>query len=176
MGKGKIDVESDDVDWCYIRTPVDSTFSSHGVLTIQIFENVDMIQIFASVHLLLRVDHPRYLSALRKDMFSNHVLTPYPVLNPITMQVCIGVHGKNVYTHGQRRNKSNNAAIRHVFLQIFENLLNQHFDTLGDLNSYVCVVVCLNRGGVSSSKLVLWCRTRCQGCVDVCVDADIVYQ
>jgi len=37
------------------------------------------------MNLLLRVDHPRYLSALRKIMFSNHVLTPYQVLNPITI-------------------------------------------------------------------------------------------
>jgi len=57
------------------------------------------------------------------------------------MQVCIGVHGKNVYTHGQSRDKSNNAAIRRAFLQIFENLLNQYFDTLGDLKSYVCGTV-----------------------------------
>jgi len=44
-------------------------------------------------------------------------------------QVCIGVHGKIVYTHGQSRDKSNNAAIRRVFLQIFENVLKQHFNT-----------------------------------------------
>ena len=31
------------------------------------------------------------------------------------------------------------------------------------------VILCLNRGGVSSSKLVLWCRTRCRGCDDVYV-------
>jgi len=68
-----------------LRTPVDSTFISRGPRTIQIIENVDMIQIFESVHLLLRVDHPRYLSALRKGIFSPHVLTPYPVLNPITI-------------------------------------------------------------------------------------------
>jgi len=49
-----------------LRTPVDSTFSSRGPRTIQIIENVDIIQIFASVQLLLRVDHPRYLSAWRK--------------------------------------------------------------------------------------------------------------
>ena len=49
-----------------LQTPVDSTFSSRGPRTIQIIENVDIIQIFASVHLLLRVDHPRYLSAWRK--------------------------------------------------------------------------------------------------------------
>ena len=30
------------------------------------YQERDTIQIFASVHLLLRVDHPRYLSALRK--------------------------------------------------------------------------------------------------------------
>ena len=52
--------------WIGLRTPVDSTFSSSGPRTIQIIENVDIIQIFASVHLLLRVDHPRYLSAWRK--------------------------------------------------------------------------------------------------------------
>jgi len=57
------------------------------------------------------------------------------------MKVCIGVHEKNVYTHGQSRDKSNNAAIRRVFLQIFENLLNQHFGTFGDLKSYVCGTV-----------------------------------
>jgi len=68
-----------------LRTPVDSTCSSRGPRTIQIIENVDIIQIFTSDHLLLRVDRPRYLSAFRKGMFSNHVLTPYPVLNPITI-------------------------------------------------------------------------------------------
>jgi len=47
-------------------------------------------------------------------------------------QVSIGVHGKNVYTHGQSRDKSNNAAIGRVFLQIFGNVLNQHFNTHGD--------------------------------------------
>jgi len=57
------------------------------------------------------------------------------------MQVCIGVHGKNVYKHMQSRDKSNNVAIRSVFLQIFENILNQHFDTLGDLKSDVCGTV-----------------------------------
>jgi len=68
-----------------LRTPVDSTFSSRGLRTFQIIENVDIIQIFASVHILLRVYHPRCLSPLRKGMFSNHVLTLYPVLNPITI-------------------------------------------------------------------------------------------
>jgi len=34
-----------------LRIPVDSTFSSRGPRTIQIIENVDIIQIFASVHL-----------------------------------------------------------------------------------------------------------------------------
>jgi len=286
-----------------LRTPVDGAFSSRGPRTIQIIENVDIIQIFASVHLLLRVDHPRYLSALRKVM-SNHVLTPCQkftqpphqrlkrrastntshrnvspwtsrlwwtvrreekagpsdlagkcwmmTIAPAIMiliacssgshvwisatpgriasaemnsmpsvlkrlcawrklkmwlstwrsaigeehlsrrlqcsqngehakqfldilqqgtpwlrrmviarcrqtwwcllqrhawarkwmghkeQVSIGVHGKNVYTHGQSRDKSNNAAIGRVFLQIFGNVLNQHFNTHGDWKSYVC--------------------------------------
>jgi len=97
-----------------------------------------------------------------------------PVLNHITMQVCIGVHGKNVYTHKQSRDKSNNAAIRRVFLQMFENVLNQRFYTLGDLKSYVCGTV-FESWRDHSSKLVLWYRTRCQGCVNVCVDADNVY-
>ena len=52
--------------------------------------------------------------------------------------VCIRVHGKKVYTQGQSRDKSNNAAFRRVFLQIFENVLNQHFDTLCDWKSYIC--------------------------------------
>jgi len=43
--------------WMEVRTLVDSTFSSHVPHTIQIIKNVNNIQIFASVHLLLRVDH-----------------------------------------------------------------------------------------------------------------------
>jgi hypothetical protein len=45
--------------------------------------------------------------------------------------VFIGVYG-NVCTHGQSQDKSNNAGIGRVFLQIFENELNQHFDTHGE--------------------------------------------
>ena len=56
-------------------------------------------------------------------------------------QVWIGVHGKNVSTHGQSRHKSSDAAIRRVFLQIFENVLNQHLDTLGDWNFCFCDIV-----------------------------------
>ena len=60
-----------------LQTPVHSTFSSRGLRTIQIIEIVDSIQIFASVHLLLLLDHPRYLSALRKGFFSDIFLPPY---------------------------------------------------------------------------------------------------
>jgi len=49
-----------------LRTPENSMFWSCVPRTIQIIKNVDAIQIFASVHLLLRVDHPRYLWPLRK--------------------------------------------------------------------------------------------------------------
>ena len=49
-----------------LRTPDNSMFWSRVPRTIQIIKNVDAIQIFASVHLLLRVDHPRYLWPLRK--------------------------------------------------------------------------------------------------------------
>ena len=97
MGKCKSDVESDvesdDADSTFergirrrwltlhgrkgLQTPVDSTFSSCGPRTIQIIENVDIIQIFASVHLLLRVDHPRYMSALRKGMSFKSCFDPF---------------------------------------------------------------------------------------------------
>jgi len=59
-----------------LRTLVDSTFSSCGPRTIQIIKNVNIFHFFGSVHLLLRVDHPRYLSALRKGMFFRSYFDP----------------------------------------------------------------------------------------------------
>ena len=146
-----------------LRTPIDSTFSSRGPRTIQIFENVDIIQIFARFHLLLRVDHPRYLSALRKGMFSNHVLTPYPVLNPITIpqystpSLCrfALVCTEKISIHTGKAEINQTMQRLDVFfyrsLKIYSTNILIHLVT----QNLMFLVLCLNRGGVSSSKLVL---------------------